>query len=80
RWLMLPVLVAGLAGCPKSGSKEEGKTKPPKTEEKADASAHSDEPEHEELPKRVRLTKEVIADAKIQTAPVIKEILAVTLA
>lgn len=80
RWLLLPVLVAGLAGCPKSGNKEEGKAKPPKTEEKADASAHTDEPEHEELPKRVRLTKDVIADAKIQTAPVIKEILAVTLA
>lgn len=29
--------------------------------------AHADEPEHEELPKRVRLSAKVIADAKIRT-------------
>lgn len=80
RWLLLPVLLTGLAGCPRSGTKEEQKARPPKTEEKADAAAHSDEPEHEDLPKRVRLTKEVVADAKIRTAPVVKEVLALTLA
>ncbi|HMJ51382.1 MAG TPA: efflux RND transporter periplasmic adaptor subunit [Polyangiaceae bacterium] len=40
---------------------------------------HTDEPAHEELPKRVRLSKDVIADAKIRTAPVVKENLAATL-
>jgi len=40
---------------------------------------HIDEPAHEELPKRVRLPKDVIADAKIRTAPVVKENLAATL-
>jgi cobalt-zinc-cadmium efflux system membrane fusion protein len=43
------------------------------------ASAHADEPEHEELPRRVRLTDQVIADARIETAPVGRERLAATL-
>jgi cobalt-zinc-cadmium efflux system membrane fusion protein len=38
-------------------------------------SAHADEPAHEEIPKRVHLTKEVIAAAKITTAPVAREAL-----
>lgn len=41
---------------------------------------HKDEKEHEELPKRVHPSAKVIADAKIRTAPVAKEVLAVTLA
>ena len=40
---------------------------------------HLDEPAHPELVKRVRLSKEVIAEAKIRTAPVAKEMLASTL-
>ena len=47
--------------------------------EKQPKEKHVDEPAHEELPKRVRLSKEVIADAKIQTAPAMKELLASTL-
>ncbi|MEP7124360.1 MAG: efflux RND transporter periplasmic adaptor subunit [Byssovorax sp.] len=42
-------------------------------------SAHADEPEHDELPKRVHLTKEVIAGAKIKTARVVREALATVL-
>lgn len=75
---LLLVLSLFLDGCPKA-PKNEARPAAPKTEEKADASAHRDEPEHEDLPKRVRLAKDVIADAKIQTAPVTKEVLAVTL-
>lgn len=41
---------------------------------------HVDEPAHEELPTRVRLTQAVIRDAKIETAPVTREVLPVTLA
>ncbi len=78
RWYVLPLALLTLGGCPKGNAKEEAKPQPPKTAEKADA--HSDEQEHEELPKRVRLTKEVITDAKVQTAPVAREVLAVTLA
>jgi cobalt-zinc-cadmium efflux system membrane fusion protein len=43
------------------------------------ASEHSDEPAHEDLPKKVTLPANVIADAKIRTSPVTKEILATTL-
>ncbi len=76
---ILPVLLlVGLSGCPKR-TKTEETPPPPKTEHKTEA-AHSDEPEHEELPKRVRLTKEVIADAAIRWEPVTREVLAVTLA
>ncbi|MBS2012528.1 MAG: efflux RND transporter periplasmic adaptor subunit [Deltaproteobacteria bacterium] len=83
RRLLVQVLLAGavggILGCPKS--KDDPKPKPPaaKNDDKTDAAAHSDEPDHEDLPKRIRLTKEVIADAKLKTAPVTKEILAVTL-
>ncbi|WP_394828610.1 efflux RND transporter periplasmic adaptor subunit [Pendulispora albinea] len=37
---------------------------------------HSDEPEHEELPKRVKLTPRAVADAKIETAPAARKVLA----
>jgi len=40
---------------------------------------HVDEPDHEGLPKRVRLDPAVIADAKIKTAPVTREVLAATI-
>lgn len=49
------------------------------TTEPAEA-AHRDEPEHEELPRRVQLDDEVAKDAKIRTGPVVREVLAVTLA
>lgn len=50
------------------------------TKPAATASAsHTDEPEHEGIPKRVHLTKKVIDDARIQTAPVAKEVLTTTL-
>ncbi len=35
--------------------------------------AHSDEPEHRELPKRIHVTPEVIAGAKIKTGKVVRE-------
>jgi len=41
---------------------------------------HKDEPEHEALPKKVKLSDKVIANAKVQTAPATKEVLAITLA
>lgn len=41
---------------------------------------HVDEPAHEELPTRVRLTAAVIRDAEIQTAAVGREVLPITLA
>ncbi|MGH7282143.1 MAG: biotin/lipoyl-binding protein, partial [Polyangiaceae bacterium] len=44
-----------------------------------DAGAHVDEAEHGGIPKRVKLTDEVIAAAGIKTAPATKEVLAATL-
>jgi cobalt-zinc-cadmium efflux system membrane fusion protein len=41
---------------------------------------HRDEPEHERLPRRVRVSDKVMVAAKIQTAPARKEVLAITLA
>lgn len=66
-------LALSLLGCPKKKTEEES-TKAP-TE-----AAHVHEPEHESLPKQIKLTKEVIEDAKIQTEPVMRELLAMTLA
>lgn len=40
---------------------------------------HSDEPAHEELPKKVTLSPAVITNAKVRTSPVTKELLATTL-
>jgi cobalt-zinc-cadmium efflux system membrane fusion protein len=41
---------------------------------------HRDEPEHDELPRRVRLSDQVITQAKIRTEPASKEVLKITVA
>lgn len=62
------------------------RTKPSEPGSKGDAAPattkedHKDEPEHEGLPKKVKLSDKVIASAKIQTAPTTKEVLSITLA
>lgn len=63
----------------------EAKATPERTSERAEpahdpASPHEDEPAHEALPTRVTLAEEVVRDAKLQTAPVTREVLPVTLA
>ena len=72
-WLL--VLTLATSGCPKEKPPaEEGEAKPAPS-----ASAHSDEPEHEGVAKRVRVPPAVVKDAKIAVAPVVKESLAITL-
>lgn len=80
-FLLTALVLASVAGCDRS----KGNDPTPKT----DASAHprptgsvehKDEPEHEALPKRVKLSEKVIVDAKIQMAPAKKEVLTLTLA
>jgi len=75
--LVVALLITLLAsGCSKTTNNDA----PKKAEEPAPAaSAHTDEPEHDELPKRVRLTPKVIAGAKIRTVAVAKELLSSTL-
>lgn len=72
------VFVAALAmtSCSKSDKPETGDAheKQPSTA----ASAHGEHDEHAELPSRVKLTPEVIADAQIRTAAVKKGTLAIT--
>ncbi len=76
---LLLALLLLLAAC-------DGK-KPRETEGARDAAPmekgigeHQDEPEHEALPKKVKLSDKVIAEAKIQVAPVAREALTITLA
>ncbi len=74
--LLLMLSAALLLACSKRGTKDATKNVDGPGPA---ASAHADEPEHEGLPKRVRLTQKVIAAAKIVTAPVAKEVLSTTL-
>lgn len=74
RQVSVVVVALATAGC-RSGEAPESKAgKPAATPEK-----HSDEKEHEDLPKRVELTPRVLSDAKISTAPAEKRRLAATL-
>lgn len=52
----------------------------PKVPETTAEHGHVDEPEHAELPKIIRLSEAVIRDANIQTVPVVREVLPVTMA
>lgn len=63
-------------GCPKENPAAHDQPKPSAS---TSASAHSDEPEHEGVAKRVRVPPAVVKDAKIAVAPVVKESLAITL-
>jgi len=76
-WLLvLTAIVLGSLGCPKPKPGDDHE----KDEGKATDPAHAENDEHAQLPKHVKLTPQVIADAKIKTAPVGKEALVATLA
>jgi cobalt-zinc-cadmium efflux system membrane fusion protein len=77
-WLLAGTIVLGGACSKGSGEKEPHGSDPPGGGEAA-AGEHKDEAAHDELPKRVRLTAEVISDARIKTAAVTREALAATL-
>jgi cobalt-zinc-cadmium efflux system membrane fusion protein len=47
----------------------------PAPEPSAHAGEHADEPEHEGMPRRVRLAPDVVAAAKIRTAPIARQVL-----
>jgi membrane fusion protein, heavy metal efflux system len=73
-WLFIG-LTASALGCHDSGAKQEGN--PPSLARSA--AAHTDEPEHEALPRRVRVSEQVINDAGIRTEPVSRQVLAQTM-
>ena len=62
-----------LAGCPKD-SKQVKEEPPP-----AASTSHEGEGEHDTIPKRAKLTKTIVDEAKIQWQPAKKEVLAPTL-
>jgi cobalt-zinc-cadmium efflux system membrane fusion protein len=77
--ILVLLLLLGFLGCDRSKASEST----PKGDAAPQAKAkeeHKDEPEHEGLPKKVKLSDKVISNAKIQTAPTTKEVLAITLA
>jgi cobalt-zinc-cadmium efflux system membrane fusion protein len=69
----LLVLLALSIACDRNGSEAPAPTGTPPA-----AADHRDEPEHEELPRRVRLSDLVISQAKLRTEPASKELLAIT--
>jgi cobalt-zinc-cadmium efflux system membrane fusion protein len=68
------LLALSLVGCP---SAKDGKQKA--NAEPAPSASHAGEKEHDTIPKQAKLTKEVIAGAKIRVEPAKKETLAPTL-
>lgn len=74
RFILLYAALGGGA-CTKPSEKREG----PAPSSSAKQADHADEAAHDALPKRVRLEPQVIADAKIKTAPVTREVLAATI-
>lgn len=72
------LVFALVSGC--SRNKEpEAKEKHEAPKVAASSSAHADDDEHKGLPTRVRLDPAVVVDAKIKTAPVVREVLAATI-
>jgi len=73
--LMLVVAALLASACPKGEPDEPSADKAPVVE-----APHTDEPEHEELPTRVKLTEMVLRDAKVHTVAVSREVLSITVA
>jgi membrane fusion protein, heavy metal efflux system len=79
RWACVVMALGLSAGCFKQSAAPDDK--PPRPEHAAqDDRHHVDEPEHEALPTRVRLSPEVLAAAHVRSEPVTREVLAATLA
>lgn len=78
---VLLIVALALASCDRKRSGEpapEGKAVSPAAP--GDAGEHEDEPEHSALPRRVKLSEKVVADAKLRVEPATREALAITLA
>lgn len=74
------IVLALVTGCSRNKEPEKKeKDEKVKVAPAASSGAHVDEDEHKGLPTRVRLDPAVIVDAKIKTAPVVREVLAATI-
>jgi cobalt-zinc-cadmium efflux system membrane fusion protein len=69
------VLVSCIVGCTKPSPSSTSGEAAEHAGGTTSGTPHADEPAHEELPKRVHLTPEVIASAKIKSAPASREVL-----
>jgi len=78
-FIVLSVVALQLAGCARSKPEAAERGAPPSSSAASAASAHVDEAAHEALPKRLKLTPEVIRDARIRTEPASKQALSETL-
>lgn len=74
RLRVLALLVVALPGCPKDASKAKGEPPP------VASTSHEAEKEHDAIPRRAKLTKEIVEGAKIQWQPASREVLASVLA
>lgn len=80
RFLLFSALALPLLGCSKPRSDAREAAAPPASASAGHASPeHVDEEAHEELPKRLTLTPEVISEARIRTEPAAKQVLSETL-
>ena len=73
--LRLALLLLAI-GCKRAAPTNEQHERTPR----ASSAEHLDEPAHEALPRKVKLTAAVIRDAKVQVAPASREVLSETLA
>ncbi len=73
--LLLALLLLPL-GCKREATTTEQHEHPPGPS----SAEHVDEPQHEALPRKVKLTEAVIRDAKVEVAPASREVLSETLA
>ena len=78
-WALLALVLIAQLGCSRKPSDDGGGATAKAKEAKPPAPEKSEEHEHEELPKRVALSAEVVASAGIATTPATREALVVTI-
>jgi cobalt-zinc-cadmium efflux system membrane fusion protein len=77
RFIMTGVLMLACGDTSRSAPAREEKREP--APRGAEPGTHVDEPAHEEMPKQVRLSEQVIKNAGVRTAPAAREVLPITL-
>jgi cobalt-zinc-cadmium efflux system membrane fusion protein len=75
----IALMALSVTGCPSGKHQAEEKPSKMVDPKPAESAGHRDEPEHTALPKHIRLDPQVVADAGIKTAPVVREALVATI-